>query len=145
MQAPVRTPYMPKILQNGIPTAYTAFELLLGPRHPQRGREQEVKSAGLRGKTKGLCWNCYRNSNPCAQRTVRPNDAEMSEFGTEKGLVQGPKGDQWLVPLKPQIPRKLSAKPFSRKGEEGAWWVANVLVSDHLFLRSGHNQVTRFL
>ena len=47
---------------------------------------------------------------------------------------------------KTQTPPKLSAKPFYRTGEGGAWLVvAEFLVSDPLFLRSGHGQVTMFL
>ena len=47
---------------------------------------------------------------------------------------------------KPQTPQKLSAKPFYRKGEGGVWLVvANFLVSDSLFLRSGRGQVMTFL
>ena len=47
---------------------------------------------------------------------------------------------------KPRTPRKLSAKPFYREGEGGMWLVvANFLVSDPLFLRSGHVLVTMFL
>ena len=43
-------------------------------------------------------------------------------------------------------PQKLAAKPFSRKGERDAWLiVVNVLVSDPLFLRSGHSQLIMFL
>ena len=42
---------------------------------------------------------------------------------------------------------KAFTKPFSRKGGDGAAWVAvaDFLVSEPLFLRSGHNQVTVFL
>ena len=44
------------------------------------------------------------------------------------------------MPEKPQTPRKLSAKPFYRKSEGGVWLVVkNFLVSDPLFLRSGHD------
>ena len=42
--------------------------------------------------------------------------------------------------LKTPTPRELSAKPFYRKGEGGTWLVvADFLVSDPLFLRSGHH------
>lgn len=45
-------------------------------------------------------------------------------------------------PKNPWTPWKLSGKPFYRKGEVGTWLaVANFLVSDPLFLRSGHSQV----
>ena len=51
-------------------------------------------------------------------------------------------GGGWLMPEKLQTPRKLSAKPFYRKGEGRLWLVVvNFLVSDPLFLRSGHSQV----
>ena len=30
------------------------------------------------------------NSSPCAWRTARPNNTETSEFGADKGLLQGP-------------------------------------------------------
>ena len=50
------------------------------------------------------------------------------------------------MPLKPQTLGKLSGKPFHRKKEGGPWLiVANFLVSDHLFLRSGHSKVMMFL
>ena len=40
---------------------------------------------------------------------------------------------------KPRTPWKLSAKPFYKKGEGGAWLVfTSFLASDPLFLRSGH-------
>ena len=55
-------------------------------------------------------------------------------------------GDGWLEPLKPQALWELSAKPFSRKSEGGAGLaVADCVVSDPLFLRSGHGQVTMLL
>ena len=51
-------------------------------------------------------------------------------------------GDRWLNYYKPQLPRKLSAKPFSWEGEGEAWLaVTNFLVSDPLPWRSGHGQV----
>lgn len=51
-------------------------------------------------------------------------------------------GDRWLNSYKPQLPRKLSAKPFSWEGEGEAWLaVTNFLVSDPLPWRSGHGQV----
>ena len=71
---------------------------------------------------------------------MRPDITKTLEFGAEKGLLQG-HARRWVsYALKtPKTPRKLSAKPFYKKGEGGAWLaVANFLVSDPLFLRSGH-------
>ena len=42
----------------------------------------------------------------------------------------------------PELPEKLSAKPFSREAEEVAWLL---LGSESLFLSSGHGQVMMFL
>ena len=66
---------------------------------------------------------------PNAQRA---NTTKTSEFGAQKGLLQGP--GKWWVPyaLKTPTPQKFSAEPFSRKGVRGT----NVLVSNPLFLRS---------
>ena len=63
----------------------------------------------------------------------------MSKFGAEKGLWQG-HVKRWIAyTIKtPNFP-KASAKPSYRKGEGRGWLaVANFLVSDPLFLRSGH-------
>ena len=47
---------------------------------------------------------------------------------------------------KTRTPQKLLAKPLSRKGEGGVWLVVeNLLVSDLLFLKSGHGWVRVFL
>ena len=41
------------------------------------------------------------------------------------------------MPEKPQIPQRLSANPFHKKGKGGLWFVAaNFLVSESLFLTS---------
>ena len=71
---------------------------------------------------------------------VRPNSTKTLEFGAQKGLLQGP-ARRWVAhALKTPTPRELSAKPFYRKGEGGTWLVvADFLVSDPLFLRSGHH------
>ena len=48
------------------------------------------------------------------------------------------------MPEKAQTPQKFSSKPFSRKGEGGALLIfINPLLSDPLFLRSDHGQVTK--
>ena len=63
----------------------------------------------------------------------------MSKFGAEKGLWQG-HVKRWVAYTikSPNFP-KASAKPSYRKGEGRGWLaVANFLVSDPLFLRSGH-------
>ena len=69
---------------------------------------------------------------PNAQRA---NTTKTSEFGAQKGLLQGP--GKWWVPyaLKTPTPQKFSAEPFSRKGVRGT----NVLVSNQFsFPKKGH-------
>ena len=64
-----------------------------------------------------------KNRSPCAWRKL-----PKCWSGTEKGLLQCLQEEGWLIPWSPSISQKPSAKPFSRKGEGGAWWVAaNVL------------------
>ena len=70
---------------------------------------------------------------------MRLKNTKTVEFGTNNGLLQGC-AMRWTIRalLLLQLLRqfspvrlwKLSAKPFSRKAEGGAWWaVANLLVS----------------
>ena len=86
-----------------------------------------------KGSLQPTCWFLSVKANPWAGSIVRPDNT--SRGGEEKGSVQGPARRQVARALKPQTPRKLSAKAFPRKSEGGA--VTNFLVSDPLFLRSG--------
>ena len=49
------------------------------------------------------------------------------------------------MPEKSQIPISFQQSPFIGKVREGVVIVANFLVSDPFFLRSGHGQVMMFL
>ena len=88
------------------------------------------------------------NTSPCAQHSEAK---QYQNFGVwSRGrFIAGPckeRGGSCLKKKKTQTPRKPSAKPFYRKGEGGArLFIANYLVSDPLFLKSGHGQVTMFL
>lgn len=46
---------MPESPQNDTPIGFTFSNILPGPRHPGRGREQGVKSTGVGGKQKVFC------------------------------------------------------------------------------------------
>ena len=49
-------------------------------------------------------------------------------------------------PKNPKTIESFQQAPLKAKGEGGVWLVvANFLVSDPLFLKSGHNQVMMFL
>ena len=64
---------------------------------------------------------CYQSASSCTQCPVRPNNTKTLEFGTEKGLLQGHARRRVAHVLKLPHFGKLSAKPFSRKGEGGVW------------------------
>ena len=55
---------------------------------------------------------------------VETKQTEMSEFGAEKGLLQGhARGGGWLVPRKPQIPEGFQQSTFKGKVREGRGWL----------------------
>ena len=80
--------------------------------------------------------------------SICPSQSEAKQYQnvgiwSRDRFIEGHARRQVARALKPQ---KLAAKPFSRKGERDAWLiVVNVLVSDPLFLRSGHSQLIMFL
>ena len=52
------------------------------------------------------------SESSCAPPTVRPNNTETSEFGAEKGLLQG-HAKRWVARAqKVPTPRRVSAKHF---------------------------------
>ena len=53
-------------------------------------------------------WFCYQNASPCPQYTGRPNNVKTSEFGTEKGLLQG-HARRWVVRALKKTPNSLKA------------------------------------
>ena len=66
---------------------------------------------------------------------MRPNNSKTSEFGAEKGLLQGHSRRQVAHALKTLSHQRLSAKPFYRKYEGGTWLVAaNFVVLNPLLL-----------
>ena len=80
----------------------------------------------------------------CLTHSEAKNNTKTSEFGAEKGLLQGHARRLVAQALKtPNSSRKLSAKHFYREdggaggGDQGLV-VANILVSDPLFLHSSH-------
>ena len=88
----------------------------------------------------------YWSGVPLPSLHSEANHYQNIRVWSREGFIEGHARRRWLVPLKPQTPWKLSAKPFSRKGEGGAQWiVAHFLVSDPLLLRSGHGHVTMSL
>lgn len=74
---------------------------------------------------------------------VRPNNTKTSELRAEKRFTSWPCKKMDGSCLKnPKLTKLSEEKPFHRKREGGPWLiVANFLMSDHLFLRSGHNGV----
>ena len=80
----------------------------------------------------------------CLMHSEVKNNTKTSEFGAEKGLLQGHARRLVAQALKtPNSSRKLSAKHFYREdggagGGDGGLVVANILVSDPLFLHSSH-------
>ena len=61
-------------------------------------------------------WNSafYWKTSPYAQLTGRLNKNRRSQCGAQKDVLRALEGEEWLMPLKPQTPWKLSVKPFSR-------------------------------
>mgnify|MGYP007134257398 CR=1 FL=1 len=73
---------------------------------------------------------CLMNSEAKQNQNVGVWSRERFSF------IAGPCKEMVVHAIKSQTPQKLSAKPFCRKGEGGAWLVSNFLVSDLLFWRS---------
>ena len=121
------------ILETGVSTHSLAFDT--GVSSIQRGQ------GGL-----------GRGKNVTKLISVRPTDSKAKQYQnmgvwSRESFIAGPcKETGGSCLKKTRTPRKLSAKPFYRKGEGGAWLVvANFLMSDSSFLRSGHGKVTMFL
>ena len=77
---------------------------------------------------------------------MRPINTKTSEFGTEKGLLQIHTRSVSHALRTLKLLKAFSKGSLKAKGEGGAWLVVtNFLVSDPLFLRSGHDQVAMFL
>ena len=80
------------------------------------------------------------NTSLCAWYTVRPNNTTILEFGAEKGPCKEMGGSCLKNSKGPEI---FHQSPFkSQRWGRGVVSRANLLVSDPLFLRSGHGQVT---
>ena len=85
--------------------------------------------------------NLVTETQLVCQRTERPNNTKTLESGTEKGVLRTLQGDSGSCLKIPKLPKSSQQSSFLIEVREGcvSCW-QTFLVSQFLFLRSGHGQ-----